>query len=603
MIGRDLSDAIRAAEPAAPSEPILFTTDDEISEGNEPPASPFQKAARFLHRSGTISQPNHLETVIAEVEVDGERHLVKFSRYHDNQQFWTVPGQRDERIHKSKTFTVTEPEPDEYELYDLTVDPYEERNLAHPMHADDRSRRLEAHMFELLVQQLGKKRLVPDAGEVPGYRPPVAGANGEQRLRLIGAARPRSAGAGVSGTPSPPSRCGTGSQKRSTAMRKADDHLEYLDPDSAAPSEATAGGVLDARPATGQFVPTEGGAHFTPAERAARGKAARGELPRSAHADWEPAPRRRDPVDLLEQQAQTRLPELGPIRYGRMLVSPFTFFRGGAYLMAADLADGPRTGLHAQLCGDAHLSNFGIFAAPDRRLVFSINDFDETLPGPFEWDVKRLAASLAVAGRDRGFDEAVRRSVVMAAVREYREAMARFAEMRNIDVWYTRLDVAAILDRFGASVSGKQMKRLQSNVANVRTKDSMRALTKLCRMVDGELRIVGDPPLVTPIEDVLPGAEEDHLEDVVRRMIRTYRRTLPRDRRHLLESYRYVHAARKVVGVGSVAPAPGSCSWWAVTTTTRCSSSSRRHRPRCSSRSSARASTPNTDSGSSRGNG
>ena len=297
--------------------------------------------------------------------------------------------------------------------------------------------------------------------------------------------------------------------------------------------------------------------HFTPAERAARGKAARGELPRSAHADWEPGPGRRDPVDLLEEQAQTRLPELGPIRYGRMLVSPFTFFRGAAYLMAADLADGPRTGLHAQLCGDAHLSNFGIFAAPDRRLVFSINDFDETLPGPFEWDLKRLAASVAVAGRDRGFDEAVCRSVVMAAAREYREAIARFAEMRNIDVWYTRLDVAAILEQLGASASRKQMKRFQTNVAKVHTKDSMRALTKLCRTVDGELRIVGNPPLVTPIEDVLPDAEQDHLEDVVRRMIRTYRRTLPRDRRNLLESYRYVHAARKVVGVGSV----GTRSW------------------------------------------
>ena len=297
--------------------------------------------------------------------------------------------------------------------------------------------------------------------------------------------------------------------------------------------------------------------HFTPAERAARGKAARGELPRSAHAVWEPAPRRPDPVDLLEEQARTRLPELGPIRYGRMLVSPFTFFRGAAYLMAADLADGPRTGLHAQLCGDAHLSNFGVFAAPDRRLVFSINDFDETLPGPFEWDLKRLAASVAVAGRDRGFDETVCRSAVMAAAREYREAIARFAEMRNIDVWYTRLDVAAILNQLGASASRKQMKRFQTDVAKVHTKDSMRALTKLCRTVDGELRIVGNPPLVTPIEDVLPNAEQDDLEDVVRRMIRTYRRTLPRDRRNLLESYRYLHAARKVVGVGSV----GTRSW------------------------------------------
>jgi len=174
LIGRDLSEAIRAAEPTVPTEPILFTTDDEISEGNEPPASPFQKAARKLHRSGTIVQPNHLETVIAEVDVDGEQHLVKYSRYHDNQQFWTVPGERDERIHKSKTYTVTEPEPDEYELYDLTVDPYEERNLAHTTNADDRSRTLEARMFELLVGQLAKKRLVPEAGETPGYRPPVA---------------------------------------------------------------------------------------------------------------------------------------------------------------------------------------------------------------------------------------------------------------------------------------------------------------------------------------------------------------------------------------------------------------------------------------------
>ena len=266
---------------------------------------------------------------------------------------------------------------------------------------------------------------------------------------------------------------------------------------------------------------------------------------------------RRDPVDLLGEQAQTRLPELVPIRYGRMLVSPFAFFRGGAYLMASDLADGPRTGLHAQLCGDAHLSNFGIFAAPDRRLVFSINDFDETLPGPFEWDVKRLAASLVVAGREQGLAGATLRSVVTAAVREYRETMRRFAGMQNIQVWYARLDVAAIRKQLGTRASTKQMKRIQSSVAGVHTKDSLRALTKLCRTVDGELRIVGDPPLVTPIEDVLPGTEQEHLEDVVRRMIRTYRRTLPHDRRHLLESYRYVHAARKVVGVGSV----GARAW------------------------------------------
>src|SRR6476661_3138437 len=253
---------------------------------------------------------------------------------------------------------------------------------------------------------------------------------------------------------------------------------------------------------------------FTTAERHARGKAARSEVPRSAHGAWEPAAIRRDPVDLLEEQGRTRLPELVPIRYGRMLVSPFTFFRGAAYIMAADLADGPRTGLHAQLCGDAHLSNFGVFAAPDRRLVFSINDFDETLLGPFEWDVKRLAASLVVAGRDQGFNAATLRSVVRAAVREYRQAMRRFAEIQNIHVWYARLDVATIRKHLGARASSKQMKRIESSVASVRTKDSLRALTKLCRMVDGEFRIVGDPPLVTPIEDVMPGAEQEHLEDV-----------------------------------------------------------------------------------------
>jgi uncharacterized protein (DUF2252 family) len=314
--------------------------------------------------------------------------------------------------------------------------------------------------------------------------------------------------------------------------------------------------VVDARRTAAQSS-SERGLHLTPAERAARGKAERGEQPRSAHADWGPAPGRADPIDLLEEQARTRLPELGAIRYGRMLVSPFTFFRGAAALMAADLADGPRTGLHTQLCGDAHLSNFGIFAAPDRRLVFSINDFDETLPGPFEWDVKRLAASFAVAGRDRGFGEDARRTAVMTTVRAYREAMARFATMRNLDVWYTRLDVGRIREQLGAEMSRKQLKRLRTRVADVHTKDSMRALAKLCDTVDGELRIVGSPPLVTPIEDVLPGAEQQHLEDVVRRMIRTYRRTLPPDRRRLLASYRYVHAARKVVGVGSV----GARTW------------------------------------------
>src|SRR5215218_11070923 len=184
--------------------------------------------------------------------------------------------------------------------------------------------------------------------------------------------------------------------------------------------------------------------HPTPRERAARGKAARRDVPRSVHGDWVPASARRDPVELLEEQAASRVPELVPIRYGRMLVSPFTFFRGAAYPMAADLARGPRTGLEVQLCGDAHLSNFGTYAAPDRRLVFSVNDFDETLPGPFEWDLKRLVASFAVAGRDRGFDAKRRKAINLAAARSYREAMSDMAQMKKLDVWYARLDIETI---------------------------------------------------------------------------------------------------------------------------------------------------------------
>ena len=202
--------------------------------------------------------------------------------------------------------------------------------------------------------------------------------------------------------------------------------------------------------------------HFTPAERAARGKAARAEIPRSAHAAWEPTAQRRSPVDLLEEQAQTRVPELVPIRYGRMLVSPFTFYRGGAYLMAADLAGMPRTGLHVQLCGDAHLSNFGMFAAPDRRLVFSINDFDETLPGPFEWDVKRLVASFEIAGRDRGFDEADRQAINRLVVQAYREWMRKFAAMPNLDLWYVRLDVEEVAEQFRAQATKKDRKAVRA---------------------------------------------------------------------------------------------------------------------------------------------
>jgi uncharacterized protein (DUF2252 family) len=297
--------------------------------------------------------------------------------------------------------------------------------------------------------------------------------------------------------------------------------------------------------------------HRTAAERAAIGKAARVLAPRSGHGEWEPAADRRDPVDLLEEQAATRVPELVPIRYGRMLVSPFTFFRGAAYPMAADLAGEARTGLEVQLCGDAHLSNFGAFAAPDRHLIFGINDFDETLPGPFEWDVKRLAASFAVAGRDRGFDDKQREQVLRTLMRSYRQGMRDFALMSNFDLWYSRIDIDDIAALAAQAGRRKMRTQFERNVAKARSKDSLKALAKLTTLVDGEPRIASDPPLIVPIEDLASGYDQAGIEAFVHGAIRAYRRTLSPDRRRLLERFRYAHAARKVVGVGSV----GTRAW------------------------------------------
>jgi uncharacterized protein (DUF2252 family) len=294
--------------------------------------------------------------------------------------------------------------------------------------------------------------------------------------------------------------------------------------------------------------------HFSLAERAAAGKAARAEVPRSLHGEWSAPSGRRDPVELLEEQAASRVPELVPIRYGRMLVSPFTFYRGAAYLMAADLDRSPRTGLTVQLCGDAHLSNFGGFAAPDRRLVFDVNDFDETLPGPFEWDLKRLVASFAVAGRDLGFPRDQRRGVNLAVTRAYREAMRDLASMKTFDLWYSRVDAEALIAQFQSAASAKRRKLMEKNLAKTRAKDSLRAFSKLTTIVDGEPRIVGDPPLIVPIEDLAGGRD---VEKFARDVNRGYRRTLQGDRRQLLERFRYVHGARKVVGVGSV----GTRAW------------------------------------------
>jgi uncharacterized protein (DUF2252 family) len=262
-------------------------------------------------------------------------------------------------------------------------------------------------------------------------------------------------------------------------------------------------------------------------------------------------------VDLLEEQAVSRVPELVPVRYGRMLTSPFAFYRGAAYLMAADLASTPRSGISVQACGDAHVSNFGLFGSPERELMFDINDFDETLPGPWEWDIKRLAASIAVAGRNNGFSDAERREVITTSAREYRRAMREFASMGNLDVWYSRLQVREGLPELQALLSKKDLKEAQRRVDKARTKDSIQAFDKLTHLVDGEPRIVSDPPLIVPVEELLSANQATTFVERFHELLRTYRRSLLWDRRHLLEDFRFVHMAHKVVGVGSV----GTRAW------------------------------------------
>jgi uncharacterized protein (DUF2252 family) len=244
-----------------------------------------------------------------------------------------------------------------------------------------------------------------------------------------------------------------------------------------------------------------------------------------------------------------------------MLVSPFAFYRGGALIMAADLARTPNSGIRVQLCGDAHLSNFGIFGSPERTLVFDINDFDETAPGPWEWDVKRLVASFAIAGRELGFSEKERRTVELDTVRSYREAMRVFAGMRNLELWYSHLPVEQAFEQFTGGVDPKRLKKVEADVAKARTKDSMHAFEKLTEVVDGERRIISDPPLIVPIAELAPAAmERDAIQNELHGIIRSYRRTLETDRRHLLEEFRFVDLARKVVGVGSV----GTRAWIAL---------------------------------------
>jgi uncharacterized protein (DUF2252 family) len=298
----------------------------------------------------------------------------------------------------------------------------------------------------------------------------------------------------------------------------------------------------------------------SPAARAAAGRAARQSSPRSSQAAWEPGPERVSPVELLAAQDESRVPELVPVRYGRMLASAFTFYRGAAAIMAADLGSTPVAGLRAQLCGDAHLSNFGAFEAPDRRLVFDINDFDETLPGPFEWDVKRLAASFAIGGRERGFSGRQRRAAVLAAVRGYREGMRGFASMSEIDVWYSRLDVAEIGKRWQGKVRKEDRRRFERNVAKARSKGSLRALARLTERRDGALRIASRPPILVPIGEVAKGRAPEEIATTMEQLLSEYRGTLDDHSRTLAERYRYVDAGHKVVGVGSV----GTRAWIAL---------------------------------------
>ena len=308
--------------------------------------------------------------------------------------------------------------------------------------------------------------------------------------------------------------------------------------------------VLPRSATTGLEAPRQ---HQTPAERRVRGKAARAEVPRESHAKWEPSPDRPDPVALLESQGATRVPDLVPVRYGRMMETPFTYYRGAALPMASDLATTPATGMIVQACGDAHLSNFGLFGSPERRLVFDVNDFDETLPAPWEWDVKRLAASLEVAARENGFSDKDRRKIVLASASRYRQVMRQLSGEGNLDVWYTQVDIDEFRARFDNLLRERQRKQLDKGLAKARTRDSMQELNKLTQIEDGKPRIVPDPPVIVPIRDLLGElAGAVNFEKELRALLGQYRRTLQPDRRVLVEQFEFADMARKVVGVGSV---------------------------------------------------
>ncbi|MGA7703894.1 MAG: DUF2252 domain-containing protein [Solirubrobacteraceae bacterium] len=293
--------------------------------------------------------------------------------------------------------------------------------------------------------------------------------------------------------------------------------------------------------------------------REAEGKDARARTPRSSHAEWKAPKDREDPVAILEGQAESRVAELVPIRYGRMLVSPFTFYRGAAAIMAADLSQTPTSGLRVQLCGDAHLSNFGIFASPEREMLFDINDFDETLPGPWEWDVKRLAVSLCVAGRDRNLSKQEIADVLVWTAQSYRQSMRGFAQMSNLDVWYASLNAKDIMNVVRAQqlVKGKRLQQMEKRLGKARAKNSTRAVLKLTEAVDGQLRFISEPPLIVPVRELLGQAETEELQKRLQDMLADYRSSLSDEYGVLLSDYTFQSIARKVVGVGSV----GTRAW------------------------------------------
>ena len=293
--------------------------------------------------------------------------------------------------------------------------------------------------------------------------------------------------------------------------------------------------------------------------RTADGKAARRRVPRRAHAQWEPSPDRPDPIDILQAQAATREPDLVPVRYGRMLASPFAFFRGGPAIMANDLAGTPTSGITVQLCGDAHLVNFGLFGTPERDLVFDVNDFDETLPGPWEWDVKRLAASVAVAARQNGFTQEQQHQAAQDTVREYRETMLNISELATLDLWYLHLSSAQLIDiirrlenELGLKAPKLTPARLQKVMAKAKSHDNLRAFSKLCVRTGNEVRLASHPPLLVPVRELWAGVDADRVTSGIREGVARYRDSLEGDRRELFDQFEIVDMARKVVGVGSV---------------------------------------------------